>query len=61
MSINTLDPVVLNDDLPYIPLYTANLGAIINSGLRGFEGDNRPGPGTTSYHLEQYARYMSKA
>ena len=52
---------ILNDDLPYIPLYTANLGAIINSGLRGFEGDNRPGPGTTSYHLEQYARYMSKA
>lgn len=52
---------ILNEDLPYITLYTANLAAIMSSDLRGFEGDNRPGPGTTSYHVEQYARYMSKA
>jgi peptide/nickel transport system substrate-binding protein len=52
---------ILNEDLPYITLYTANLAAIMNSDLKGFEGDNRPGPGTTSYHIEQYARYMSRA
>lgn len=48
----------LNDDLPFIPLYTANLGALVNKRIGGFVGDNRPGPGTTSYHLEEYARYM---
>jgi peptide/nickel transport system substrate-binding protein len=51
---------ILNEDLPYIPLYTANLAAILRGGIEGFEGDDRPGPGGSSYSIEDYARYMYK-
>jgi peptide/nickel transport system substrate-binding protein len=51
----------LIDDMPYIPLYTANLAAIFQPGVQGFTGPNRPGPGGSSYAMWDYARYMSKS
>lgn len=52
---------LLIDESPYVSFYAANLAAIFQPGVSGYTGPERPGPGTSSYQLEEYARYMSKS